>query len=79
MVYTIVDEGYDVSVFRSAKAAAAWVMGNGLCLDNDVAAPVEADEATIVRALRKDGVVRLFPTEGGDWRYRIEKHNKVRG
>lgn len=79
MIYTVVDGCYDVSVFRSAKAAAAWVAGNGLCLDNDVSDPVEADEETIIRALRKNGVVRLFPTEGGDWRYRIEKHNKVQG
>jgi hypothetical protein len=77
VIYTVVDEGYDVSVFRSAKAAAAWVAGNGLCLDNDSEAPVEASEADIIRALRKDGLVRLFPVDGGDWRYRMEKHNKV--
>ena len=77
LIYTVVDDSYEVSVFRSAKAAAAWVANNGLCLDNDTAEPVEASEADVIRALRKDGLVRLFPADGGDWRYRIEKHTRV--
>lgn len=77
LIYTVVDEGYDVSVFRSAQAVAARVANQGLCLDNEIDDPVEATEADIIRALRRDGRVRLFPVAGGDWCFRIEKHSKV--
>lgn len=75
----MIDEGYDVKVFRSAKAVAAFVVRSDLCLDNEVDDPVAASEADIIRKINKEKITRLFPIEGGDWQYRIEKHNKAQG
>lgn len=77
MIYTVVDEGYEVRVFGSAKSAAASVAGKGLCLDKRVDNPTQSSEAEIARALRDGNLVRLYPVDGGDWQYRIQRHNRA--
>lgn len=80
MIYTVVDEGYDVIVYRTAGAVAKSLGDTGLCLesaDDSDGDPLEASAADILKAIRKESVVRLFPVEGGDWKCRIEKHDKA--
>lgn len=73
MIYTLVNDGYEVSLFRSAKAVAKRIVGSTLCLDNEVEAPTPASEADIISALRKNSVVRLFPVSGGATGYIASK------
>ncbi|WP_152495191.1 hypothetical protein [Dickeya sp. NCPPB 3274] len=75
-LYTVVDDGYDVDVYRSLKAVCA-AMANQYCLepaDDSDEEPRPASVRDIARAIKADPIVRLYPIEGGDWTYRIQKH-----
>lgn len=75
--YTVVDENYDVTIYRSLKALTQAMEKEGLYM---VDAPSDGDEdpkpATakqIAAALREDSVVCLYPLVG-DWSHRIQRH-----
>lgn len=76
-LYTVVTEGYDVTVYRSRNAVYEDMASNGLCLkvDGDDE-PTPAKAKQIAPALSSDCVVRLWPEDGSDWTPRIERHNK---
>jgi len=76
-IYTVVDEGYDIDVYRTQKAVCEAMARQNLyivdigCDDDD--SPATA--ADIAKALRKDGVVRLAEEPGDrDWKFRVEKN-----
>ncbi len=76
LFYTVVHEGYDVEIYRTLKGVAASLGGSELCLENADYSdnePIEASSADIARVLRKESSVRLYPLDGGDWKYRIDK------
>lgn len=76
--YTVVSEAYDVTVYRTRKAMCADMARVGLRLETDIRdEPTAATASQIAQAVRVDSVVRLYPLEGGDWTYRIERHNQV--
>lgn len=76
-LYTVVDEGYCVDVYRTQKAVAESLASEGLTLREDDEAAAPATENEIVAALRKDGVVRLYEIGQRDWKYRIEKQSRI--
>jgi hypothetical protein len=77
-VYTVVEEDYSVSVYRTAKSVCE-AHANTYCLENTDFIDGEAKLATasdIAKLLRNESV-RLYPIDGGDWCYKIEKQPKI--
>lgn len=80
--FTVVDEGYDVDLYRTRKAVSEAMLKDGLYFDDieedDAESAQPATAKQIAQALRKNTVVRLVEEAGDrDWKYRIEKHNHV--
>ncbi|KRW83771.1 hypothetical protein [Marinobacter sp. P4B1] len=79
-IYTTVDDGYQVDVFRTQKAVAERANSSGSYIvphDEfaDDAEWVPATKSSIVQALRKYSEVRLVEEEGcRDWTLKINKH-----
>lgn len=80
LFYTVVHEGYDVEIYRTLRGVTAALGNSELCLEDANYAeeePVEATANDIARALRKYSSVRLYPLNGGDWKYRIDKQDYI--
>lgn len=80
--FTVVDEGYDVDLYRTQKAVSVAMAANGLFFDDidedDAENAQPATAKQIAAALRKNLVVRLVEEAGDrDWKYRIEKHKYI--
>ena len=78
-VYTVVEEDYSATVYRSAKSvceahANSYCLENANFIDGD-AIPATGDD--IAKTLRKEGEVRLYPLDGGDWRCKIQKQPRI--
>lgn len=78
-LYTVVEEDYGVTIYRTAKAvsedhANQYCLKNADEVDGEVKAATAAD---IAKELRKEGVVRLYPLDGGDWSCKIEKQARI--
>jgi len=68
-IYTTVDDGYQVDIFRTQKAVAERAVTSGAYIVpddefEDDAEWVPVTKASIVRALRKYSEVRLVEDEG---------------
>jgi hypothetical protein len=74
--YTIVDDGYNVDLYRTRKAAIAAVVGNDFALAADAEDP--ASDTDIAKAVRAEPIVRLYKLGERDWAYRIERHARAR-
>ncbi|EJL92671.1 hypothetical protein PMI16_00823 [Herbaspirillum sp. CF444] len=78
-MYTVVDEGYNVDLYRSMKAVTEAMADAKLYFDDIEEEIAAAEPATakqiIAKALRKEPIVRLVEEPGDrDGKYRIEKH-----
>ena len=74
-IYSMTHEGYDVALYRTLNGVCKHAVATELCLDNCTDdEPQPCTEAEIRKALKQDQRVYLYPLEGGDWKYRIEKH-----
>jgi hypothetical protein len=75
-IYTVVDEGYEVDVYRSLKGLTDSVSSSSLYVyqEDNEDAEVEATPAAIRKALRAHGEALLSDDGGRDWRYKIQKH-----
>ena len=74
-LYSIVDEGYDVVLHRSALAAYRAVEHESFALEQF--SEKAATKAEILAALRAPrAVVRLFELDARDWKYRIQRHDR---
>jgi len=72
-IFTVVNDGYSVTIFRSLKGLKAWVsMQDSLFLDDEHTIP--ATPVTIKTELAGRGMARLYPAHNFDWKYKIEKH-----
>jgi len=74
--YTIVDDGYNVDLYRTRKAAIAAVVGNDFALKADAEEP--ASDTDIAKAVRTRPTVRLYKLGERAWAYRIERHARAR-
>ena len=77
-LYTVVEEDYSVTVYRTAKSVCD-AHANNYCFEDTRYADSDLEPATasdIANRLRKEGVVRLYPLDGGDWHYKIDKQSK---
>jgi len=74
--YTIVDDGYNVDLYRTRKAAIAAVVGNDFALKAD--AEEAASDTDIEKAVRTRPTVRLYRLGERAWAYRIERHARAR-
>lgn len=75
-IYTMVHEGYDVDVYRTQKGALSAAAELELCLENASFSEVEQRPATlheISKLLKAAGEVKLYPLDGGDWKYKLTK------
>ncbi|WP_157650724.1 hypothetical protein [Burkholderia ubonensis] len=73
--YTVVDEGYDVSLFRSAQKVAARYSREELALAPN--SETVASASDIKKALKAEPIVRLYALDANDWTYRIEVHEST--
>lgn len=76
VLYTVVDDGYAVEPFRSLSSVCETMAGRSLSLTEDGETP--ATVQALRKAVRADDIVRLYPLDGGDWVYRIEKHSTLK-
>lgn len=79
-LYCVVDDGYDVEVYRTLKAVCDAMASSNLYVvpedEFDYEAPqVPATAAAINKAMRAQGEVRLSDDGGRDWKYKITRHN----
>lgn len=79
-IYTVVDEGYEVNVFRSLKAVCEARANDSLFVvpedEFDHEAPqVPATSLAISKALRAHGEVKLSEDGDRDWTYKITCHS----
>lgn|GEM_PF-5447711 len=79
-LYSVVDEGYEVEVYRTLKAACAAAADSSLFVvpedEFDGEAPqVPATATAIKKAVRAKGEVRLSDDGGRDRKYKITRHN----
>ena len=77
-LYTVVEEDYSVTVYRTAKSVCD-AYANNYCFEDTRYADSDLEPATasdIAKQLRKESEVRLYPLGGGDWSYKIAKHSK---
>jgi hypothetical protein len=78
-IYTVVDEGYCVDLYRSLKAVTEAMAEAKLYFDDIDESEIEGTELATAKqsakVLRKESIVRLVEEPGDrDWKYRIEKH-----
>lgn len=78
-LYTVVDEGYDIQVYRKVTALCNVIAKNNLYFtdieEDDLENAVPATAKQIAKALRISSIVGLCEEAGSrDWKYRIEKH-----
>lgn len=79
-LYSIVDEGYEVDVFRTLKEACEAKADDGLYVVpedefDDEAPKVPATVAAIRKAMRSQREVKLSEDGDRDWKYKITRHN----
>jgi len=79
-LYSVVDEGYEVEVYRTLKAACAAAADSSLFVVpeeefDDEAPQVPATATAIKKVVRAKGGVRLSDDGGRDWKYKITRHN----
>ncbi|HBO2102339.1 hypothetical protein [Pseudomonas aeruginosa] len=79
-LYSAVDEGYEVEVYRTLKAACEAHADARLFVVpedefDDEASEVPATAAAIRKALRAQGEVRISDDCGRDWKYKITRHD----
>jgi hypothetical protein len=75
MLYTVVNEGYDVMVFRNVKAVFRWVSGDEFGLGKEAETPVTLD--ALKKHLRGRELAYIYEMGESDWKYKIETHKKV--
>lgn len=79
-IYTSVNEGYEIKIYRSQKAMAedvadsvSYIVPDDEFADGAVWLP--ATKQNLLRAIRQFNDVRIVEEEGGrDWSLKIEKH-----
>lgn len=74
-LFTVVDDGYDVTVYGSIKAVVKFVVDNEFRLSQDDWTP--ASSAAVRKALKERRVVRLYVEDRSDWSYRIESQTRI--
>jgi hypothetical protein len=75
-LFTIVNDGYDVDVYRSAKSVVDFIVSNRLSLDEDCEQPATTRAAR--EAVKKNEYVLYLYEEGfRGWKYRIEKQSRT--
>lgn len=79
-IYSCVDEGYDVEVYRTLKAVCDAHADNSLFVvpedEFDEDAPEQPATASAIRkALRNQGEVLISDDGGRDWKYKITRHD----
>jgi hypothetical protein len=75
-LFTIVDDGYNVDVYRSAKSLVDFIVSNRLSLDEDGVPPATAKAAR--DAVKKTSYVLYLYEEGSSsWTYRVEKQSRT--
>lgn len=78
-LYSTVDEGYEVEIYRTLKAVCTACADTSLYVVpedefDDEAPQVPATASAIKKALRSQGEVRLSDDGGRDWKYKITRH-----
>lgn len=74
-IYSMVHEGYDVALYRTLAGVCKDAAATELCMDNcreEGSQP--CTEAEVRKLLQRGENVKLYPLEGGDWKYMIQKH-----
>jgi hypothetical protein len=77
-LYTVVSEGYDVSVYGTLAAVVNAIAHDGYVLSGNAdgdAVPATPEE--IASELKKERVIRLYEPGKNDWVFRVEKHRKA--
>ena len=77
-MYTVVDGGYCVDLYRTRKAVSGAFGGEELCFDRDEPEAL-ASPNLIANKLATDRIVWLYEPGANDWKYRIEKHDRAKG
>lgn len=70
-IYTVVDEGYEVDVFRTFEALWARYENADTYLDDYCQRPMT--KSSLRAELRKNGEARLYEEEN-DWKYKVVVH-----
>lgn len=76
-MYTVVNDGYDVDVYRTRKALLKAMSLRALYFadSDDGDTQIEVTPAGLTNALRRSTIVRLsIEPDDNDWTYRIESH-----
>lgn len=71
MLYTIVDESYDVYVCRSFKKVYNWVHDDRICTVDDM----NFSKKNLRSRLQTNTVVYIYTDDNTDWKYKIERHS----
>jgi hypothetical protein len=71
-LYTLVDEGYNVLVYKNRSRLARMLSQEGLALEE--CQEEVATYAQIMKALATDSIIRLYAVDANDWTYRVETH-----
>lgn len=76
--YTVVDEGYDVVIYRSAIAVARLLVSEnaGHLARNEATAD---SENQIAGKLRENDLVYAYEANASDWKYKVKKHTRMKG
>ncbi|AQH05757.1 hypothetical protein A9R05_42840 (plasmid) [Burkholderia sp. KK1] len=80
--YSVVDEGYDVTIYRSAVAVARFLVSEGVqrLSRNEIAPNSERQsESQITRNLRESDLVHAYAANVSEWKYKVKRHTRVKG
>jgi hypothetical protein len=75
VIYSVVDDAYDVYVFRSLQFLVAWLASERLyagplAQEGDATLPAPAFKQLV----EKQNIVRLYEAGQRDWRYKVRLH-----
>lgn len=73
-LFTVIDEGYEVSMYRTTAAVLKAVAHDGFVLEADTESDAKPATEKEIKAALKAGTVRLYEPGARDWKIKVQVH-----
>lgn len=73
-LFTVIDEGYEVSVCRTVAALLKAVAHDGFVLEADTESDAKPATEKEIKAALKKGDIRLYEPGARDWKIKVQSH-----
>lgn len=72
-IYTVVDEGYDVTIYRSLKKLVQFLCDENVCAVGEDGAYLTTWDA-LQFEVETCRIARFYAPDAREWKYRAERH-----